>query len=219
MRCVWFTRARRLFPACFRDEFVGVELLRLELPRRKGAARRTLRRLARAGVTCALNLPELDRYPQPCPRPVETGELYRRKAAALALWSLRQRGLDSARCVVGLRARSWNAALEHAAAELVPRVKGLALCLERPQAQQEAEERLFQRWGVPILHGEGDVTVCLSPAQPGEGRLLLGGDWPRVEGLVWRWRGGELPPGAPADALLCVLLRRGQLGYEEIFCQ
>lgn len=218
MRCAYFVRGRRLFPACFREQVPGLELLRVELPRRKGAARRVLRRLARSGVVRALNLPGLDRYPVPCPRLVETGELYRRKAAELALWDLRRRGLDPAACVVGLQARHWSAALERTAAQLVPRVKGLALVLRQPEAQRLAAAELFRRWGVPVLQGAGDVTLCFAPEPPGPNRLLLGEERPRVEGLHWRCRGAELPREAPEDALVCVLLELGCIGWEEVFC-
>ena len=216
MSYVYFVPSKRLFPACFREEFQGLELLRVELPRRRGAARRVLRRLARAGLTRALNLPPLNRYPEPCPRAVETAELYHRKAAELALWALERRGLAPEQSVVGLRGRVWTAALSRCADTLAPRVKGLALHLERPEAERAAAAELLERWGVGVLHGEGAVTLCFTPAEPAEGRLLLGGDRPAVEGLVWRWLGSDLPPGAPADALLTVLARRGRVDWAEI---
>lgn len=215
MRCAYFVPARRLFPACYREEVSGVELIRVELPRRKGAARRMLRRLARSGVDRSLNLPKLPVYPEPCPRLVETGTLYRRKAAGLALRALCRQGLTPEHSVVGLRGRCWTTDLARAAEELLPRVRSLALDLERPEEQRKGEQQLLERWGVSVLQGEGAVTVCFSPAQPGAGRLLLGGDRPEVEGLVWRWRGGTLPEDAAADALLALLLRLGRIGWEE----
>ena len=216
MSYAYFVSARRLLPACYREEFLGVELLRVELPPRRGTIRRVLRRLAKAGVTHSLNLPPLPAYPEPCPRAVETAALYRRKAAALALWALDQRGLSPEAQVEGLRGRAWTADLRRAADVLAPRVKSLALCLEREGTEQTAAADLLERWGVGVLHGEGAVTLCFSPAPPGEGRLLLGEDRPCVEGLTWRWQGGKLPPGAPADALLTVLSRRGRIGWEEL---
>lgn len=216
MSYVYFVPSKRLFPACFQEEFLGLELLRVELPRRRGAVRRILRRLERAGVTRALNLPTLPRYPEPCPRAVATAPLYHHRAAELALWDMHRRGLTPERSVVALRGRSWTAVIARAADALAPRVKGLSLCLDRPEAERAAAAALLERWGVGVLHGEGDVTLCFTPADSAGGRLLLGEDRPTVEGLAWRWQGGALPEGVPADALLTVLEQRGRVDWAEI---
>jgi hypothetical protein len=216
VKYAYFVPARRLFSACYEEEVQGLSLLRVELPRRRGAQRRILRRLGRMGVNWVLNLPELSSYPEHCPRLVETGELYRRRGGAVALWALERRGLAAEESVVGLRSRRWTPWLERLAVELAQRVRGLALCLE--QGEEEAGRALLERCGVPVFHGEGDVTLCYAPAEPDSARLLLAGPRPRVEGLAWRWSGGEFPEGAPADALLCVLAQRGSISWEEAEC-
>lgn len=216
MRYAYFVPVRRLLPACYEEEVQGFSLLRVELPRRRGPQRRILRSLGRWGVSQALNLPELPSYPENCPRLVETWELYRRRGGALALWALECRGLAAEESVVGFRARRWTSWLERVTGELAQRVRGLALCLE--QGEEEAARVLLERYGLPVFHGEGDVTLCYAPAQPDSCRLLLDGPRPKVDGLDWRWSGGGLPEGTPADALLCVMAQRGCIPWEEAEC-
>lgn len=215
MRAAYFADGSAVWVRCWEEEVLGLALLRVELPRyRRGAARRLLRKVRRLGPV--LNLPSLRSYPLWCPRPVETAPLYRAKAAELALWLLRRNAQAPERSVVGLRCRRWTAELERCAARLAPRVRGLALCLDTAEEEARAEQVLLQRFGLPVLHGEGDVCLCFAPAEAGARRLLLGTPWPVVEGVRWGWTGGTLPEQVPAAALLTLLVQRGTLSWEEV---
>lgn len=202
----YFTREKHLFSRCYREELEKLTLLRLELPMRcRTVPRRTLRALRRSGVTVLLNGPENRFLPL-----LETGELYRRKAGELALLWLQQHKIDPETVVVGLLGRRWTGEMERSAAVLVPQVRGLALTM--PEAS-EAEWSLQQRYGVSVFQGEGDLTLCFSPASAGEKRLLLGESRPHIPGIDFRWRSGELPNNAPADALLTALIRGGRMDW------
>jgi hypothetical protein len=203
----YFVPGKGLWPRLFEESLQALPLLRVELSRfRSVPSRRLIRRLRRSGVKGFLNGPEWLSL-------VTTAPLYRRKAAQLALAVLEGRGLEPERAVVGLMGRRWSAEMERCAGELVQRVRCLALDLPRSEG---TEWELRRRWGVSAVEGEGDVTVCFSPAEPGENRLLLGEERPSVEGISWHWRGGALPEGAPVDALLTLLAQSGRIGWEEI---
>ncbi len=217
MRVPYYVQGRGLWVRCWEEEVLGLELLRVELPRcRPGAARRVQRWLFRAGYRRVLNPPPGRPCSGPCPKPVETAPLYRARGAEVALCLLQQRGLEPERCVVGLRCRRWNRDLERIASALAPQVRGLALCLESQSAELRAEAFLRRSFGLPVFQGEGDICICFTPAPDAPGRVLLGTPRPDVKGLRLGWAGGALPEDVPRAALLTLLAQEGRIGWEEI---
>lgn len=211
----YFTTQRRVFPRYYQESFLGLPLLRAELPRRGRKSRwekKALAFLRRNQVRTLLNGPE-----QCAPlRLLDTGELYRRTAPELALLTLRRQRILPEKAVVGLLGTRWTRELDRAARRLAGQVRCLSLSL--PGSQDLAWE-LQQEFGIPVFQGDGDLTLCFSPAQPGPGRLLLGSPRPRVEGISFRWKGGPLPEDVPADALLTLLARSGIIPWGEILVE
>ncbi len=198
-------------PRYFREEVLGLPLLRGQLPQRGDPARwerKALRFFRRAGVHCLLNGPETAALPL-----TETGPLYCRKAADIALLELERRGLPPHEAVVGLWASHTSRELEAACHSLAERVRALAL--ELPERENLSWE-LQQDYGIPVFRGEGDVALCFTPAQPQENRLLLGAARPNVPGIAFSAAGVEVPPGCPETALLALLGETGRLGWEQI---
>ncbi|MCD7928819.1 MAG: hypothetical protein LUF86_01500 [Clostridiales bacterium] len=214
-------------PRFFREEVLGLPLLRGQLPRRGDPARwerKGLLFFQRAGVRCLLNGPESAALPL-----AETGSLYRRKAAEIALLELERRGVPPNEAVVGLWASRTSRELEAACRVLAGRVRALAL--ELPE-RETLSWVLQQDYGIPVFRGEGTVTLCFTPAPPqggplarkcrltaGENRLLLGERRPNVPGVTFVAPEVELPPGCPATPLLALLGEPGRLGWEQIQVQ
>ncbi|MCD8050857.1 MAG: hypothetical protein LUE89_04165 [Clostridiales bacterium] len=198
-------------PRYFREEVLGLPLLRGQLPRRGDPARwerKALRFFRRAGVHCLLNGTENAALPL-----TETGTLYRRKAADIALLELKRRGVPPNEAVVGLWASHASRELEAACRALAGQVQALAL--ELPERETLSWE-LQQDYGIPVFRGEGTVTLCFTPAPPGEGCLLLGTARPNVPGIAFSAPGVELPPGCPVTPLLALLGETGRLDWEQI---
>lgn len=196
----------------YSEEVLGLPLLRAQLPereRREKWERKALGFFRRAGVRTLLNGPE-NCAPL---RRTETGALYRHKAAELALLDLAQRGIPPREAVVGLRASRWTREMEMASRLLASQVRALAL--ELPH-REEVVWQLQQQYGIPVLQGDGDVTLCFTPAEAGDGRLLLGEPRPIVEGAVFRLPGLELPEGCPEEAVICVLCECGRAEWDTV---
>ncbi|MCD8335326.1 MAG: hypothetical protein LUC35_08340 [Clostridiales bacterium] len=205
---------RAAAPRFFREEVLGLPLLRGQLPRRGDPARwerKGLRFFLRAGVHCLLNGPENAALPL-----TETGTLYRRKAADIALLELERRGVPPETAVVGLWASHASRELEAACRALAGQVRALAL--ELPERETMSWE-LQQDCGIPVFRGEGVVTLCFTPAPPGEGRLLLGERRPQAPGVTFSAPGVEPPPGCQETPLLALLGETGRLGWEQIQVQ
>lgn len=199
-------------PRFFQEEVLGLPLLRGQLPergKRQRWERRGLDFLRRAGVRTLLVGPESGHSF----RLVETGQLYRRKAAQLALLELERREIPFREAVVGLRANRYSRAMEEACRLLAGRVRALAL--ELPQSE-DVVWQLQCEYGIPVFRGEGDVTLCFTPAEPGESRLLLGEERPEVEGISFTAPGLTLPEGCPKTPLLALLCETGRLGWEQV---
>lgn len=199
----------------FQEEVLGLPLLRAQLPEwgsRKRWERRGLEFFRRAGVRALLAGPE---HCAPF-RLTGTGELYRRKAAQLALLELERRRIPPREAVVGLRANRYSRAMEEACRVLAGQVRALAL--ELPQREDVAWELQCQ-YGIPVFRGEGDVTLCFTPAEPGEGRLLLGAYRPEVEGVSFSAPRVTLPEGCPVVPLLAALCEAGRLEWEQVELQ
>lgn len=196
----------------YSQEVLGLSLLRAQLPEwgsREKWERKALDFFCRAGVRWTLNGPE-----RCAPlRQRETGALYRHKAAELALLELEGREIPLREAVVGLRASRWTREMEEASCLLASQVRALAL--ELPH-REEVVWQLQQQYGIPVLQGDGDVTLCFTPAEAGDGRLLLGEPRPIVEGAVFRLPGLELPEGCPEEAVICVLCECGRTGWGEV---
>ncbi|MCD7821460.1 MAG: hypothetical protein LUG64_04530 [Clostridiales bacterium] len=201
-------------PRFFREEVLGLPLLRGQLPRRGDPARwerKGLRFFRRAGVHCLLNGPENAALPL-----TETGTLYRRKAADIALLELERRGVPPETAVVSLWASHASRELEAACRALAGQVRALAL--ELPERETLSWE-LQQDCGIPVFRGEGVVTLCFTPAPPQENCLLLGERRPQVPGVTFSAPGVEPPPGCPETPLLALLGETGRLGWEQIQVQ
>ncbi|MCD8008797.1 MAG: hypothetical protein LUF68_07700 [Clostridiales bacterium] len=201
-------------PRFFREEVLGLSLLRGQLPQRGNSARwerKGLRFFQRAGVRCLLNGPETAALPL-----TETGTLYRRKAAEIALLELERRGVPPGEAVVGLRASHTSRELEAACRALAGQVRALAL--ELPERETLSWE-LQQDYGIPVFRGEGTITLCFTPAPVGVNRLLLGERRPQVEGITFTAPEVEFPPGCPVTPLLALLGETGRLGWERIQVQ
>lgn len=198
-------------PRFFREEVLGLPLLRGQLPRRGDPARwerKALRFFRRAGVHCLLNGPENAALPL-----TETGALYRRKAAEIALLELERRDVPPETAVVGLWASYASRELEAACRALAGQVRALAL--ELPE-REPLSWALQQDYGIPVFRGEGAVTLCFTPVPPQENRLLLGAARPNVPGIAFSAPGVEVPPGCPETPLLALLGETGRLGWEQI---
>ncbi|MCD8354461.1 MAG: hypothetical protein LUC47_09155 [Clostridiales bacterium] len=201
-------------PRFFREEVLGLPLLRGQLPQRSDPARwerKALRFFRRAGVHCLLNGPENAALPL-----TETGPLYRRKAADIALLALEQRGVPPETAVVGIWASHASRELESACRVLAGQVRALAL--ELPERETLSWE-LQQDYGIPVFRGEGTVTLCFTPTPPQENRLLLGTARPNVPRIAFSAPGVEVPPGCPVTPLLTLLGETGRLGWEQIQVQ
>ncbi|MCD8160891.1 MAG: hypothetical protein LUE61_06890 [Clostridiales bacterium] len=193
-------------PRYYEESVCGLPLLRVELPRRWNG-RRVGAVLRRAGVRCALNLPE-DGTILPEPLLVSTRSLWQRVAAELALAELTRRGIPWGEATVGVLAGRTTKEVWDTLERLSGRVRALSLNL--PEGERVA--LCLQRdSGVPVLAGPGDVTLCFSPAEPGKGRLLLGAERPAPEGFTLAVPGVPVPEGCPAEGLYGALEQRGRL--------
>ncbi len=189
----------------FEEEVMGLTLLWAELPRRgrvEGWEERALDFFHRAGVRRLLNGGTgLEHFPL-----VETGELWRERAAEAALVTLKQEKIPLKQAVVGLRSSRWTKEMERTCMELSPIIR--ALSLEIPNREEIVWD--LQRFcGIPVLQGAGDVTLCFTPAEPGDGRILLGGERPAPEGLTLWAEVEECPEGCPVPALAAALREHG----------
>lgn len=202
-------------PRYYEEWAGGVPLLRVELPRRWNG-KRVGRVQRRAGVRCALNLPETEQ-PGVEGRLISTRALWQNCGTALALAALEARGIEPSQAVVGIRATRLSRPVLDALEQLSARVRALALSLPD---QEEVALWLQRQNGVPVLAGEGDVTLCFSPAEAAPGRLLLDGARPEPPGLRLFVPGVEVPEGCPAEGLYAALLEQGRLpgGVEIVPC-
>lgn len=194
MNYAYFTEGKRL--RFYEETAMGATLLRVELPQGKNRERlikKAAKFLRRAGVTDVLS--ETSHLESFGLRPVETGTLYRRYGAEVALAALMAHGLDASRSVVGIRGNRWTQEMSAACCCLAQRVRAISLALPG-ELWDAASWELQQRFGLSVLPGDGTVTLCFSPCEAREGRLLLDVPRPKVEGV----RFGCAFPGLPADA-------------------
>lgn len=195
----YFIRQGR-FLRYYREEAEGMELLRCQLPRRGREERwqkRCLPFLRRAGVCGLLNGAAL-----PGLKPISTGALYRRRAAELALLALSTAGVPAREAVVGVRGSRWTREMAAACDALAGQVKALSLNLPH---REEAEQSLREKWGVPVLAGDGIVTLCFMPDEAAPGRLLLGEERPSLPGIEFVPEHMTLPEGCPAEPFCAAL--------------
>jgi hypothetical protein len=195
----------------YQEQVLDLSLLRCEIPARsqERQERKALNFLRRAGVKELLNPPQI----RHTFRLTSTGELYRHKAAELALLELERQSIPPERAVIGLRANRWNRDMAEACQHLAPTIRAFAL--ELPQ-REEIVWQLQRQYGIPILRGGGDITLCFTPAQPGKGRLLLGGERPELKQFTFSAAGVELPEGCPVVPLLAVLCETGRLEWDRV---
>jgi hypothetical protein len=193
-------------PRFFEETVCGLPLLRTELPRRwNGRWVGELQRLF--GASGAFNLPKEPKPGCQC-RLIATQDLWQSAAVEVALCALAQQGRAPAEATVGVWASHLNRQLYRVLEGLADRVQALALEVPRSEA---VALRLQRRNGIPIRQGEGDVTVCFAPAQPGAGRLLLGQPRPEVPQMRLWVPGVPVPEGCPETELYAALLQAGRL--------
>lgn len=190
----YFASGKRL--RYFEEERDGVLLLRAELPE-KGKIQRYQRKalsfFRRAGIRLLLNGENwMERYGVSI---VETGNLYRKKGAEIALMVMEQQGLSPLKTVVGLRGSRWTREMELTCDALAGRVYSIAIALP-DGLQEDVVWSIQQKYGLSVPTGDGDITLCFSSAEEREGRILLGERRPMVEGI----RFGEDYDGLPWDA-------------------
>lgn len=177
----YFAEGKRL--RYYEEERMGVSLLRAEIPNGKKhnvSIRKAVKFFRRAGVRQLLNGPDfLEREGLMM---VETGPLYRERAAEIAFRVMEQRGLSAAGTVVGIRGNRWTREMEQACQQLAGRVRTLAVALP-DGLQEEVVWTLQRQYGLSVLSGDGDLTLCFSPAESGPGRVLLGEKRPVVAGV------------------------------------
>ncbi|MCD8126970.1 MAG: hypothetical protein LUD82_05755 [Clostridiales bacterium] len=202
-------------PGYYEEAVCSLPLLRVELPRRWNS-RRVGAVLRRAGVHCTLNLSEGGMV-TPEPPLVSTRSLWQSAAAELALAELTRRGIPWGEATVGVLASRTTREVWEALERLSGQVRALALDLP----ERERVALLLQREsGIPVLAGAGDVTLCFTPAAPGEGRLLLGAERPAPEGFTLTVPGVPVPEGCPAEGLYGALYQSGRLpGRPEVCAQ
>ena len=194
----------------YEEEIGGVKMLRAELPgparpgRGLRLARRAVETLRCNGVTRFLN-------PGPgVPRTVATGPLWRALAAPLAVTGLTALGVPTAEARVALRAGRVDRTVAACCAALAGEVR--ALSLEIPDCDGLTWS-LQRRFGIPVLTGGGDLTLCFSGQGDG---VDLRGDAPAPEGFALRSPALELPGGCPAEPLLAYFVEQGVLHLTDI---
>lgn len=194
----------------YEEEIGGVRVLRAELPglprgrRSVHLARRAVETLRCNGVNRFLN-------PGPgVPRTVATGPLWRALAAPLAVTGLTALGIASGEARVALRAGRVDRFVSACCAALAGEVR--ALSLEIPDCEALSWS-LQRRFGIPVLSGGGDLTLCFS----GEGEGVdLRGDVPAPEGFALRSGALELPGGIPTEPMLAYCVEQGVLHLTDI---
>lgn len=193
-------------PRYYEEWVCGVRLLRVELPRRWNAGR-VARVQHRVGVRGALNLPEPEKTGAEA-RLIATRALWQSCGAELALAALAQRGIEPLQAVAGVRAKRLSRPVLDALEQLSMRVQALALNL--PDREGVALW-LQRRCGIPVLEGEGDVTLCFFRSEAAPGRLLLDEERPQFPGLGLLAPGVEVPEGCPTEGLYAALWEHGRL--------
>ncbi|MCD8366792.1 MAG: hypothetical protein LUC48_02045 [Clostridiales bacterium] len=206
MYAYYVTNTAHRRPRYYEETVCGLPLLRIELPRRWNG-RRVGAVLRRAGVRYALNLPEGGTV-TPEPPLLSTRSLWQSVAAELALAALTRRGIPRETATVGVLASRVTREVWAALERLSGQVRALALDL--PERERVALY-LQRENGVPVLAGAGDVTLCFAPAEPREGRLLLGAERPAVEGFTLSVPEIPAPEGCPAEGLYAALYQSGRL--------
>ena len=207
----FFSHRRRL--RVWREDVLGMPLLRLELPEHLSAriCRRTDYFLNRCGVHQLLNLPP-DWPGAPLPTLIPTRQLWLQKAPETALFLLRRQGIDPARATVEFCGQRLSPQAEQAILALVTRVRCVSLSLPVPE---EFVWRLQREYGVSPVSTPGDLALCYAPsARP---RMLpLWQDRPQVEGASLFCPIPDAPQGCPTLPLLAALEEQGRLPAEEI---
>ncbi len=200
----WEGRRIRLWE----EDVLGLPLLELELPqnaspRWENRARRLLERQGVRRLLCpTAGLPG-----------VSTRSLWQSMSAPLALAWLRRNRLNPQKSVVAVSAGLHHPLVLPLCQRLAPQVRAIALDI--PQWDDFAWT-LERQLGLPVLRGEGDVTVCLSPAPAGENRLLLGDSCPSPPGFSLGVEGCPLPGHLPALPLLAALRDSGRISAEDL---
>lgn len=207
----FFSHRRRL--RVWREEVLGMPLLRLELPEHLTGrvCRRTEYFLARCGVHQVLNLPP-DWPGAPLPDLIPTRPLWVQKAPEAALFLLRRRGIDPASATVEFWGRRFTPQAEQAILALVPRVRSISLSLPVPE---EFVWHLQREFGVSPVSVPGDLALCYAPA-PRSHMLPLWQPQPQVEGASLFSPIPDFPQGCPSLPLLAALAEQGRLPAEEI---
>ena len=203
-------------------DLMGVRVLAARVPRQgktPGSWRKAARRLRREGCRPGVAPPAPPPW-GPLPggggAPVPGGGQSAALAAPLILHLLEARGCPAERASVVLRGQRVDQALFHAAMELCPRVRRLAVW-----AGEEGEELardLHRLWGLPVVTpGAGwkaDVTAEFAkPTQPAD--LILWGERPVLSGLTLGRKGG-LPPDVDGLSLLALLWETHRVKTEDI---
>lgn len=200
--CGYLTTGKRL--RFYEEELDGIALLRGELPQRgdpKKHLRKALSFFRRMGVTLLLNGPEdAERWGIPL---VETGSLYRRHAAEAALMFMKRREIAPRQAVVGIRGSRWTREMDATCEQLAGQVRSLSLALPEWESE-EASWVLQRRYGISVLNGDGDVTLCFTPCEAQAGRLLLGEKRPDIADVNFGRSFSHLPKDA-AEGLAAVL--------------
>ncbi len=209
----YFFPSRRRRLAVWREEVLGMPLLRLELPERliPRLCRRTALVLSRCGVHQLLNAPE-DWPGPPLPPLSDTRWLWMEKAPETALALLAARGITPERAAVEFCADRFTPQIRRAVLAMVPRVRALSLSLPAPEDFLWALQR---EYGVPLLSGEGDLAVCYAPARR-RWALPLWQPRPQVEGAALSACIPGAPEGCPLPELAAALAEQGRLRAEEI---
>lgn len=212
MNAYFFPSHRRRL-AIWREEVLGMPLLRLELPERPTP--RMCRKAAlvceRCGVHQLLSAPEY--WPGPDLPPLSsTRTLWIQKAPEAALFLLRRRGVAPERAKVEFCADRFTLQAQRAILDLLPRVRALSLSLPAPEAFLW---RLQRDYGVSPVPGEGDVALCYSPV-PRRWALPLWQQRPEIEGAGLCCAVPDAPEGCPLPELLAALEEQGRLRAEEI---
>ena len=206
-----------------RERVLGLPLLRALAPGGgAGAVRRAARALRRRGIRRALappGFPDWAALEAQGVRPVETGELCRALAPAIALAGLEGLGIPRWEGVVALRGERATRALRQAALALCPQVKGVVV--DVPAGGEALRRELRREHGLPALEdGPGrraHLALHFSPAAGrGEPVADLAGADPALEGFSFALEGAELPGGLAPLPLLSALWESGRLGLERV---
>lgn len=189
---------------------------------RPGALRRTCRILRKRGVRNTLAPSGFSRWEELSREgimPVETGAFCRAQASAVALASLRARGVRPETASVALRGLRVSKAMREAAWALCSQVR--VIFITAPLGGEELRRELRREFGVPdVEEGEGESGVLALHFDPvsakGKNVVDLSGPYPKMDEFTFYSKEQALSADCESLPLLALLWENGRISEENI---